>query len=413
METFVIHSRLWDDPAFAGLSPIGQLTYLKLARVCDGNWGIVGYRDLRLLAADLWPDQAVQVLYGDAAALGLITEAEAQIRAAIVAGLLIDEETRDGRVIGYRGWESYTGAKRRGRGRPEHPMGPSLAGSRDWSKLHPNSRQATQEWATRLGIGDNIANHGTQSSTTSRTTVHEVPELRGPLPGAGGRGPGTGVNPGIRVPGAGNLRAGAREGPAAAGGDGDGSGEGQPPSPAEAGSPMGTPAPQNATQLAMHLAHRIGTERVMDADEAVISQGFADVVRPLEKLALFEGATDAYLSWCADKARQPTCRGLGGWLSREQSIRASPLTPTLSRGERGKSGERGNARGNARERMTPKSAGDHAREQAQLRDPAFVAAMDAGQRRKLYNVGAIVEEAMPEHERAGADTGHDATVEGV
>jgi hypothetical protein len=152
VETWVIHERMFEDEAFRQFSHIGQLTFIKLFRLCDRNWGHTLVGDLRCLAADLWPHEKAAVLQGDDEAIEVIVEAERQLRLGCELSLLILEETRDGDVIGFRSWESYTGAKRLQRAAPEFPMGPRLAATRNWSKAHHKGRAILERWAARLDL---------------------------------------------------------------------------------------------------------------------------------------------------------------------------------------------------------------------------------------------------------------------
>jgi hypothetical protein len=152
METWLVHERLFDDEAFCKLSHVGQLTFLKLFRLCDRNWGHVGFSDWRCLAADLWVHEKARILHGDDEVIETIAEAERQLHLACEVGLLIHEETRDGNVVGFRSWECYTGAKRLQRALPEFAMGQRLADTRDWTKAHHRGREALGKWAERLSL---------------------------------------------------------------------------------------------------------------------------------------------------------------------------------------------------------------------------------------------------------------------
>lgn len=176
----MLYERLWRDRRFRSLSAEGRLAFLELHRLLDGNWGNYCCEGLPALAMALRPEDASRLLGGDAEAGERLAHIRDQLALIISSGLLLAEETRDGLAIGYRDWEDATGKSRRRRGRPDHAMGPVIASHRDWSKIHPNSRERLLEWADRLDLVAIVsaAAHGAASG-------HEPPQSPGPSPGRG------------------------------------------------------------------------------------------------------------------------------------------------------------------------------------------------------------------------------------
>jgi len=136
-------------------------------------------------------------------------------------------------------------------------------------------------------------------------------------------------------------------------------------------------------------------------------------------LALIGGEAEAvqgdaieYAAWCRERNCPPSHHGLVKALQQAHE-RRKRATARSGPGQGAGHEFPPYKRGDARERMTPRTAEQHAEEAENLRDPAFVAAMKPALRRKLYNVGAIPEEVMPVGERAGAGAGHTEALEGA
>lgn len=194
METFNLNvQNLRNDDRYLQLSAVGRLLFSHVAVAFDPNWGHAEFT-LSGLVAQAFPVEQAAADEGDPEAEGWIAEAKVQLRRAIDLGLFMVEDTPHGRVIAYRQWERYNSGRNK-RGAPRYPMGPAIAGTRDWSRIAPGCEAALAKWRDENGLGNSAESGGDGSggvpgkfpeSSCSRARLGLGPGAMGHGPGAEG-----------------------------------------------------------------------------------------------------------------------------------------------------------------------------------------------------------------------------------